>query len=245
MVVLGFNGSPRAQNGITDRLLQNFLAGANEGGAETETIYLAKKKIKYCSGCFSCWLVHPGRCIHKDDDMPELMQKMKRSDILVYASPVYVDGITALMKTFMERCMPNAQPFVEVRDGHTRHPLRGKGARIMKMAFLSTCGFGERDNFDPVIHHMEAASKNMKLEFLGALIRPMGPFLDLIAVKDPEKVKRIDGAFRQAGFAAVTKGFISDEIREAACEPIMTREEFIEALNSIARAEIEKYTRKK
>ena len=28
-------------------------------------------------------------------------------------------------------------------------------------------------------------------------------------------------------------------------QPIMTREEFIEALNSIARAEIEKYTRKK
>ena len=141
--------------------------------------------------------------------------------------------------------MPNAQPFVEVRDGHTRHPLRGKGTRVMKMAFLSTCGFGERDNFDPVIHHMQAASKNMKLDFLGALIRPMGPFLDVVAADNPEKVKRIDGAFRQAGFDAVTKGFISEEIKETACEPIMTREEFIGTLNTIARAEIDKRAEKK
>ncbi|MBN1613822.1 MAG: flavodoxin family protein [Deltaproteobacteria bacterium] len=245
MKVLGFNGSPRAKKGITDRILQQFLKGAAEAGAETETVYLAKKKIKFCTGCFSCWLVHPGRCIHKNDDMDELRQMMRRSDMLVYASPVYIDGITAIMKNFMERCMPNAQPFVEIRDGHTRHPLRGKGTRQLKMVVLSTCGFGERDNFDPLLRHMEAAAKNMKVDYLGALIRPMGPFLDVVAQKDPEKVRSIDDAFHQAGFDAVAKGEIGDAVRKAAEAPLMSRDEFIVTLNSIAQSEIEKYSAKK
>jgi len=245
MKTLGFNGSPRANKGVTERILQHFLAGAAEAGAETETVYLAKKKIKFCTGCFSCWLVHPGRCIHKNDDMEELRLLMRKSDILVYASPVYIDGITAIMKNFMERCMPNAQPFVEIRDGHTRHPLRGKGARQLKMVFLSTCGFGERDNFDPILQHMEAAAKNMKVQYLGALIRPMGPFLDVVALKDPDKVRRIDDAFRQAGFDAVAKGAIGEDIKQAAEIPLMSRDEFIVTLNSIAQAQIDKNAAKR
>jgi multimeric flavodoxin WrbA len=244
MKVLGLNGSPRAKKGVTERILQRFLAGAAEAGAETETVYLADKKIKFCTGCFSCWMVHPGRCIHKNDDMDALRQLMRKSDILVYASPVYIDGITAIMKNFMERCMPNAQPFVEIRDGHTRHPLRGKGVRQLKMVFLSTCGFGERDNFDPLLRHMEAAAKNMKVQYLGALIRPMGPFLDVAALKDPDKVRRIDDAFRQAGFDAVAKGEIGEDIKQAAETPLMSRDEFIVTLNSIAQTEIDKYAAK-
>ena len=56
MNILAFNGSPRMKKGQTDIFLQHFMKGAKEAGAETETVYLAKQNIKYCSGCI---LVNP------------------------------------------------------------------------------------------------------------------------------------------------------------------------------------------
>ena len=40
MNVLAVNGSPRGAKGNTEKILQAFLAGAREEGAETDMIYL-------------------------------------------------------------------------------------------------------------------------------------------------------------------------------------------------------------
>jgi multimeric flavodoxin WrbA len=40
MKVLAINGSPRGARGNTERILQPFLEGAREAGAETEVVYL-------------------------------------------------------------------------------------------------------------------------------------------------------------------------------------------------------------
>jgi len=94
--VLAINGSPRGPRGNTDRILQPFLEGAREAGAETETIYLKDKKINYCLGCFTCWTKTPGVCVHQDD-MPKLLEKMRQAHVLVYASPLYIFTVTAQM----------------------------------------------------------------------------------------------------------------------------------------------------
>lgn len=41
MKVLALNGSPRTSQGATDLITRSFLKGAEEAGAEVETIYLA------------------------------------------------------------------------------------------------------------------------------------------------------------------------------------------------------------
>jgi multimeric flavodoxin WrbA len=240
MKVLAFNGSPRADKGVTDLLLQQFLAGAEDAGAETETIYLSRKKINYCKGCLNCWLVHPGKCVQKDD-MVEILDKWKGAEMIVYASPVYVDGFTAQMKTMMDRFVTIGQPFIMKRDGHSRHPGNEKYRRKdrAKTVLISTCGFGETDNFDSIIFHMKAITRNMFCEHLGELIRPMGPVLQL-GERDPGKTQPVLEAFRQAGYEAVTKNEISEEIRKRAASPIISMDEFMEMVNSFAKEEIEK-----
>ena len=46
--VLDFNSSPRKEQGFTAKVLERFMAGAASEGAETETVYLASKKIADC-----------------------------------------------------------------------------------------------------------------------------------------------------------------------------------------------------
>ncbi len=231
MKVLAFNSSPRMKKGVTDKILQTFLKGTESAGAETETVYLAKKNIKYCSGCFNCWFVHPGKCIH-DDDMLEIRNQIRAADLIVFGSPVYFDGFTAQMKTMLDRLIAGGMPFIQVRDGHFRHPSRGGEKKVRKMLLISTCGFGEKDNFDPIIHHMQAIAKNFATgEYMGALVRPVGSTLEMLQDENPEGVQGVMDAFYQAGVEAVTKGSISSELEDAVSAPLIPLSEFMERAN--------------
>jgi multimeric flavodoxin WrbA len=117
MKILAINGSPRGRRSNTDRILQPFLEGAREAGAETETVYLKDLKINHCLGCFTCWTKTPGVCVHKDD-MAALFPKVRQADVVVYATPLYVFTVSGLMKDFMDRLLPLADPHIVQRGAH-------------------------------------------------------------------------------------------------------------------------------
>jgi len=167
-----------------------------EAGAEVELFYTKKLKINPCTGEFDCWLKNPGKG-YQDDDMNMLYPKLREADILVFATPVYVDGIPGPMKNLMDRLLPLLQPFVELRNGHCRHPLR-EGTEYGKVVLVSNCGFWEMNNFDPLLVHMKAFCKNASRQFAGAVLRPHGP-----------ELRRM-----------IKKGLPIDDILEAAKEPV-------------------------
>jgi multimeric flavodoxin WrbA len=98
-------GSPRL-NGLNAQLIDSALQGAASKGAETKRYDLIKCNIHYCRGCFKC--VHEnhelpiGKCPLKDD-MALILEEYSRADGYILTSPVYDVGVTALMKTFLER----------------------------------------------------------------------------------------------------------------------------------------------
>ena len=97
--VLIISSSPR-KNGNSELLCKEFLEGASESGHHVEMVRLSEKKIGYCQGCYVCR--KRGKCV-QEDDMPELLEKMKQADVLVLASPVYFYSMTAQLKTFIDR----------------------------------------------------------------------------------------------------------------------------------------------
>ena len=228
MKVLAFNSSPKMGKGNTALILNPFLDGMREAGAEVELFYVRKLKINPCRGEFNCWTKNPGRCYQKDD-MNMLLPKLMEAEIRVLATPVYVDGVTGPMKNLIDRMIPLAQPSFEIRDGHTRHPRR-PGYMPGKVVLVSTCGLWEMDNFDPMIVHMKAICRNWAKEFAGALLRPhAGGLRAMMNMGLP--MDDIFEAARDAGRQLVERGEMSPETLQAVSRELMPREVFMRLHN--------------
>jgi len=228
MKVLAINSSPNMDKGNTALILGPFLEGMKDAGTEVEIFYTRKLKINPCQGEFSCWVKTPGECFQKDD-MQMLYPKLREADIWVFATPVYVDGISGPMKNLLDRVLPLVQPFFELRDGHCRHPLR-EGTKSGKIVLVSNCGFWEMDNFDPLLVHIKAACKNGSREFAGALLRPHGPALRAM-MEMGMPVDDILEAAKKAGRQLVEDGGMSPETLNVVSRELMPLEAYAQTAN--------------
>jgi len=100
MRILGISGSPRGRNSNTRRLVERVLEGARSAGAETELVDLGELDIDFCTACGVCHV--KGTCVLTDGIEP-LRAKMLAADGLVLGSPVYFEGVTAQLKTVIDR----------------------------------------------------------------------------------------------------------------------------------------------
>ena len=97
--MLGLYGSPR-RRGNTDLLLDEFLRGCEEAGAEVERLILARLQISGCRGCEAC--SETGKCV-VEDDMQRVYQAIERSTHVAVASPIYFYSVTAQTKIVLDR----------------------------------------------------------------------------------------------------------------------------------------------
>ena len=96
MVIVG-GGRP---NGNTSQLVTAFSKGAEDAGHKVEIVSLVKNEVKGCLGCNACRYGKP--CVQRDS-FNELIPKIMKADMLVFASPLYFWTISARMKAFIER----------------------------------------------------------------------------------------------------------------------------------------------
>ncbi|MFQ5711633.1 MAG: flavodoxin family protein [Candidatus Geothermarchaeales archaeon] len=235
--VLAFNCSPKMDKSNTALILTPFLEGMRMEGAEVELFYTRKLKINPCTGDFRCWTKNPGKC-HQDDDMNTLYPKLREADIWVFATPVYVDGFAGPMKNLLDRGIPLLQTFIELRDGHCRHPPR-EGTKPGKIVLVSNCGFWEMDNFDPLLVHIKAVCKNMGREFAGALLRPHGSFLKLM-MKRGMPVDDVFKAAKEAGRQLVKNGEMSTETLRIVSRELLPLERYLQEINKGYRQALDK-----
>lgn len=103
--VLIISASPR-KGGNSDTLCDQFKKGAEEEGNLVDKIRLAELTIDYCSACYACKKL--GHCV-KQDDMEQVIDKMRKADVIVLATPVYFYTMCAQMKTMIDRTLGGAQ----------------------------------------------------------------------------------------------------------------------------------------
>lgn len=98
--ILVLNGSVR-RGGNTDLLAQSFADGARKNNS-VEIVSVADFKVNPCIGCNSCFKREKNACF-QNDDMTKIYKKLKDTDILVIASPLYFYGISAQLKAVIDR----------------------------------------------------------------------------------------------------------------------------------------------
>ena len=102
-------------------LAEQIARGAEEAGAQVETVYLHGLKIAPCQSCYACQKKNSKGCAI-DDDMQPLYGKLIESDCWVIASPVFWFTMSAQVKLFLDRCF--AMP------AYGKNPFAGKRVAI-------------------------------------------------------------------------------------------------------------------
>lgn len=92
-------GSPN-EKGSSRMLADSFRQGAKEAGHQVEMLDIAHANIHPCMGCIHCG--YEGPCAQKDD-MAEIRFKILVADMIVFVTPLYYYGMTAQMKTMIDR----------------------------------------------------------------------------------------------------------------------------------------------
>ena len=108
MKILILNGSPRPM-GNTKQMVTAFAEGAELVGNQVTIIDVCKKNIKGCIACEYCHTKGHGVCIQKDD-MEEIYEMLKETEMLVIASPIYYHGISGQLKCTIDRFYSAAYP---------------------------------------------------------------------------------------------------------------------------------------
>lgn len=108
MEIIIINGSPR-HDGNTVRMCRAFEKGAEASGKNISTgiIHLCDLEFKGCRSCFACKLKGGksyGTCAVADALSP-VLERVKKADVLVLASPVYFMDVTGAMRSFLERLL--------------------------------------------------------------------------------------------------------------------------------------------
>ncbi len=100
MKILAITASPRGSKSRTLQLVEAVAKGARVGGAQVEIVDVCKQRILYCNGCGACYAT--GVCVLRDD-LEALSKKMLACEGLIFASPNYFRGVTAQLKTLLDR----------------------------------------------------------------------------------------------------------------------------------------------
>ena len=167
-------GSPR-KGGNTAALLSPFREELEQGGVETETVWLYDRNIGPCRAC---------RCCQKDwsvlgcpqrDDVPAIFDQVLAADLIVLATPIYSWYCTAPMKALLDRLVYGMNKFY----GEKRGPSLWEGKAV---ALLLSCGYRPEKGCDLFEAGMKRYCAHSRLRYLGSHAeRHLGyavPFMD-------------------------------------------------------------------
>lgn len=151
MKIIVLMGSPN-RNGSTSVLTDNFKRGAEESGHSVEILDVCHMDIHPCSGCVRCG--YEGLCVQQDDT-EIIRQKLLASDMVTFATPLYYYGMTAQLKTVVDRfCAYNSS----------------LNSRHLKSALLAVAWNADSWTFDALESHYKTLVRYINFEDKGMVL---------------------------------------------------------------------------
>lgn len=79
--------------------------------------------LRYCIGCFGCWVKTPGVCSVRDESC-KIGRAMIGSDFTIWAAPLVMGFPSALLKMALDKSIPLIHPYMMVDHGEAHHRPR-------------------------------------------------------------------------------------------------------------------------
>ena len=151
MNIVVLTGSPN-RNGSSHLLADCFRQGAEEAGHTVALIDAAHADIHPCTGCIHCG--YEGPCAQKDG-MEAIRKRILQADMLVFATPLYYYGMSAQLKTLIDR-------FCAFNSSIQR--------RHMKSALLAVAWNSDDWTFDALEAHYKTLVRYLNLTDMGTVL---------------------------------------------------------------------------
>lgn len=120
MKITILNGAPEPTS--FDRCLDQLISSLEGKGHEVTRLDLRDLPLRYCIGCWGCWVKTPGQCSAQDASI-EMDRAVINSDFTLWATPLKMGFPSALLKMALDKHIPLIHPYMEV-DQHEAHHLK-------------------------------------------------------------------------------------------------------------------------
>lgn len=132
MNVIAINGSPKAE-GNTYHGLKIVCESLENEGISTEIIHIGNKNIRGCQACGGCAKNQDQKCVI-DDEVNEIIQKLKNADGIIIGSPVYYASMAGTLKCFIDRAFYVAS----ANGGLYRHKVGASVVAVRRSGEVAT-----------------------------------------------------------------------------------------------------------
>ncbi len=233
--ILAINSSLRGARGISHFLISKIFEGAEAHGASCEVINLAEMNLRHCTGCRKCqFLGNVQKCIFDDkDDVAQIFKKIRKADIIIYATPIYVFGLSSLLKILLERTFYTAKvdQLCVTDNGLIFHDI---DASISSKPFVSLilCDNIEAQTTKNTLLFFKTYRNFTNSTNIGQLIRPSAHLLQAKEVETKQQIAiwEIEKAYVQSGRELALKGNISKKTQKVANQDIVVVPKIVKLL---------------
>ena len=141
MKIVCLLGSPR-EKGNSATIANHFCSTAEKLGAEIKTFLLNTLEFRGCQGCMVC-KTRLDKCV-LEDDLTEVLEAVRDTDVLVLASPVYFWDISSQLKAFIDRTFSYLVP------DFITNPVKSRLAPGKKLVFILAQNNPDRSSFPDI-----------------------------------------------------------------------------------------------
>ena len=123
MKILILDGHPEQINSSYENYLQDLTTRLKKERHSVSKIIIRTKSIKFCTGCWRCWVKNPGECFVKDDSH-FICREVIHSDFVLFVSPVMMGFTSAVLKKAQDKLIPLLHPYIEIVNNESHHRKR-------------------------------------------------------------------------------------------------------------------------
>ena len=121
MKITILNGNPEPS--AFDNYLEQLISMMELKGHEIIQLLLRDVPLRYCIGCWGCWVKTPGECVARDASR-DIDRAVINADFVLWSAPLKMGFPAQLLKMALDKHLPLIHPYMEVAYGEAHHLKR-------------------------------------------------------------------------------------------------------------------------